>query len=270
MANYTMQVRTICEYYAGVESSKGFNSVDEIIDNSWNAIFTTPITFYTNECKERICKKILKRYYTREIGAETAGLWQLWINQRLEEIEPYYAQLYKSAEIEISPLENYNYTETVTRSNSETSSDVSNNTTNSKINTNDSSSNSGSKTKNNHEEGANNNEKLHSDTPQSELAYVEEARYISDANFEKGGHTINSNGTENSSGTETKESETKQNVTSEENRNRSGTSQGKDIITKAGNVGSNESEMLLKYRETILNIDKMVIEEFQDLFFMLF
>lgn len=106
MAKYTTLVRSICEQKAGLEESKGFNNVDIILSDSWDKIFTTRCTFFDEEYREVICKKILKHYYMREIGAETVGLWQLWLNTKLEEIMPYYNQLYESALIEFNPLHN--------------------------------------------------------------------------------------------------------------------------------------------------------------------
>lgn len=51
-------------------------------------------------------------YWMREIGAETAGLFKLYLNRTMDEIMPYYNQLYKSAQLDFDPLNAYNYTET--------------------------------------------------------------------------------------------------------------------------------------------------------------
>ena len=55
----------------------------------------------------------------REIGAETVGLWQLWLNTKLEEIMPYYNQLYESALIEFNPLYNIDLHRTRTKTGAE-------------------------------------------------------------------------------------------------------------------------------------------------------
>ena len=114
MAKYTTQVRNICEQKAGLEESKGFNDVDSIIDNSWDKIFTTHCTFFDEQYRSVICKKILKHYYTREIGLETVGLWQLFMNRKLEEIMPYYNKLYESELIQFDPMHNMNLTKSKT------------------------------------------------------------------------------------------------------------------------------------------------------------
>lgn len=104
MAKYTTQVRSICESKAGLEESKGFNDIDTILNNSWDKIFTTNCTFFDENYRQVLCKKILKHYYTREIGLETVGLWQLFMNRKLEEIMPYYNKLYNSELIQFNPM----------------------------------------------------------------------------------------------------------------------------------------------------------------------
>ena len=109
MSKYTTEVRFICETKAGLDESKGAGNVDNILTNSWDKIFTTNCTFFDNNYRSVLCKKILKHYYLREIAAETVGVWLLWMNTKLEEIMPYYNQLYESALIEYDPLKDINY-----------------------------------------------------------------------------------------------------------------------------------------------------------------
>lgn len=114
MSKYTTEVRFICEQAAGLESSAGFASIDDILDKSWESIFTTKQDVY-NGYKEVICKKILKHYYTREIGYETVGLWKLKMNTLFEEIMPYYNNIYRVTAMEFNPLWDVDYTDTGNR-----------------------------------------------------------------------------------------------------------------------------------------------------------
>ena len=104
MSKYTTEVRFICESKAGLSESAGCDNVDDIVSKSWNKIFTSKAVFFDEEYRSVLCQKILKHYYLREIGCETVGIWKLWMNTRLEEIMPFYNQLYKSALIEFNPL----------------------------------------------------------------------------------------------------------------------------------------------------------------------
>lgn len=104
MSKYTTEVRFICENAAGYDESKGFNDVDTIILDSIDSIFQADIPIFDPSYRNVICSKILRHYYTREIGFETVGLWKLKLNTKLKEIMPYYNQLYNSELIKFNPL----------------------------------------------------------------------------------------------------------------------------------------------------------------------
>jgi hypothetical protein len=53
--------------------------VNEIIDAARTSIFSFSYPIYDSQHKPELERKILKHYYTREIGAETVGLWKLWL-----------------------------------------------------------------------------------------------------------------------------------------------------------------------------------------------
>ena len=44
--------------------------------------------------RSKLNEKILNHYYMREIGFETAGLFKRYLNVKMEEIMPYYNQMY--------------------------------------------------------------------------------------------------------------------------------------------------------------------------------
>ena len=104
MANYTTQVRTICEVNAGYDESVGFGDVATVIEKSREKIFNFSYPIFDESYKSVLETKILKHYYTREIGLETVGLWKLKLDTKLNEIMPYYNQLYKSELLEFNPL----------------------------------------------------------------------------------------------------------------------------------------------------------------------
>lgn len=106
MSKYTTEVRFICEEAAGLEESKGYNDVNEIVQTAYPKIFDSSLVFYNEETRTRLLPKILLHYYQREIGFETVGLWKLKLNQKLREILPYYNQLYASEDLQYNPLQN--------------------------------------------------------------------------------------------------------------------------------------------------------------------
>ena len=106
MSKYTTEVRYICEEAAGLDTSVGYNDVEQVVQTAYPKIFSPSLEFYNEETKARLLPKILLHYYQREIGFETVGLWKLKLNQKMREILPYYNQLYASEALEYDPLKN--------------------------------------------------------------------------------------------------------------------------------------------------------------------
>lgn len=229
MSKYTTEVRFICETASGLSESKGYTDVDSIITNAIPKIFTFTFPIFDENYRTVLEKKILKHFYTREISEETVGLWKLRLDTKLNEIMPYYNKLYKSELLEFNPL----YTANLTRT-KKTDYDSNRNT-----------SNNGSGT------GTNSNVSidLYSDTPQGSLTGVENETYLTNAR--KTTDTANSSSTATNSGTDALKST-------------------EDYLeTVVGFEGSDASDLLMKYRDTFLNIDMMIIDELETLFFQL-
>lgn len=223
MSKYTTQVRFICEQKASLEESKGFTNIDTILDSAWDKIFTTNVTFFDATYKPVICKKILKHYYTREIGAETVGLWLLWMNERLENIMPYYNQLYSSELIDFDPMTDVYETREYERGMTGAEGSTGANST----------------------VTGTTNWDLYSETPQGAISNIENQTYLTDARKV-------TNNDQAASDYESTKATASNEVYSE---------------TVTGKRGSGSYSSLLKdYRDTFLNIDNMVIEEFSDLF----
>lgn len=104
MAKYTTSVRTICEFNAGYDGSVGYNDVNDVIEKARQKIFNFNYPIFDQSYKALLEAKILKHYYTREIGLETVGLWKLKLDTKMNEIMPYYNQLYESTLLEFNPL----------------------------------------------------------------------------------------------------------------------------------------------------------------------
>ena len=104
MSKYTTEVRYVCEVESGLVESQGFNSINTILDNSRTKIFNFPYPIFDETYRPVLEKKILKHYYTREICAETVGLWKHYLDMRMNEIMPYYNKLYNSELLAFNPL----------------------------------------------------------------------------------------------------------------------------------------------------------------------
>ena len=110
MSHYTTEVRYICETTAGLTESEGFNSIDTILDKCTDDIFNFDYPIFDEAYRFPLNKKILRHFYTREIGEETVGLWKLRLQQTLNEIMPYYNKLYESELYDLNPFYNVDLT----------------------------------------------------------------------------------------------------------------------------------------------------------------
>ena len=109
MSVYTTEVRYICESLAQ-ENGIVDDNPNVVIDNSWRKIFNFSFPIFDEDYRSVLCTKILKHFYTREIGSETYGLWKLRLDTKLNEIMPYYNKMYESANLEYNPLHTVDYT----------------------------------------------------------------------------------------------------------------------------------------------------------------
>lgn len=276
MSKYTTEVRFICEEKSGLGVSANGSDVNKVIANSWNKIFTTNTSFFDEEYRSVLCQKILKHYYLREIGCETVGVWILWMNTKLEEIMPYYNQLYASAKLEFNPMQNTNvtrnHTRTIDGTTTEDGSRTDKSTNDTALTSDKTAKTSISNTKNTDITNNSTKKDLYSDTPQGSITELENENYLTNA------RKITDNGTNNQSETHSGSEETT--ATNKETNKNTGTISGttsnkgssnttEDYIeTITGKEGTESySDLLLKFRETIINIDMMVINEFEDLFF---
>lgn len=236
MSKYTTEVRFICETCAKLTESSGFNNIEDILDKSWNKIFSD-FPIFDEHYRAELCKKILRHYYTREICCETVGRWKLFLSDKMKNIMPYYNQLYQSELLKIQPLVSVDRSVTHNGTGSETKTTRRNGT-----NTTSSSS-----------DGSTNTWSYYSDTPQGGINGLDSNDYLTNAT-----HNVGSDATTS-----------RLNAASSDNETGDGTR--KDMyVDKILGFEGNQSEMLLKFRETFLNIDMMVIDNLKDLFFTLY
>lgn len=236
MSKYTTQVRFICETNAKLTESKGFNDIEDILDKSWNKIFSD-FPIFDEKYRAELCKKILRHYYTREICCETVGRWKLFLSDKMKNIMPYYNQLYQSALLEIQPLVSVKKSVTHEGKGSETK------TTN----------RNGSNSSSSRSDGSTDTWSYYSDTPQGGIKGLESNDYLTNAT-----HNVGTDGTNSTLKETTIDTET-------------GTGNRSDsYVDSVLGYEGNQSDMLLKFRETFLNIDMLIIDELKDLFFTLY
>ena len=236
MSRYTTEVRFICETFAGLDESVGYNDVNKTIQAAIPKIFNFYFPIFDENYRNVLCTKILRHYYTREICEETVGLWQLRLETRLNEIMPYYNQLYEIEKSVSGLFDNTNLTtkHTLDKAGETTGNNTSTGTSDSKTNSD------------------NNVWDVFSDTPQGTLSNVENNTYLTNARkIETTDETTNETNT-------SANSEYKQNIISTDNY--------LELITgKQG--GDTYAELLNRFRDNIISVDLMIIDELSNLFF---
>ncbi len=209
--------------------AKYTTTIRNLMDNNFDfGLKDYPI--FDEEYRTVLNNKILMHYYMDEIGFETAGLFKVYLNNKMNEIMPYYNELYKKQkDLLLNFDKTTNLTETFTRDN----------TTDTNTKSNSTSSNTAS--------GSSKN--VYQDTPMGSITQqnIDNYDHASSQEFNKNQNTSSIEDNSNLTGK----------ATSLENY----------IRTKTGNNGRLYGiEILKMIKNNYMNIDEMVINELQDLF----
>lgn len=94
MASYTVELRDVVSRYN---------------------IFAFTYPFYDEKKRKEFEEKFIRHFYFREIGVPTVDRFIFNLENKMNTIFPYYNELFKTAEIEYSVLDNYNVTESFKR-----------------------------------------------------------------------------------------------------------------------------------------------------------
>lgn len=205
-------------------------TIKTLMDNKFDfGLKNYPI--FDESYRETLNNNILMHYYENEIGFETAGLFKVYLNQKMFEIMPYYNELYKvQKKMLLNDItNNVNLTETFKR-------DTSTNTSSKSAST----SSGISKSKN-----------VEQATPQGSLKEenIDNYSYASNITMDKNdtSNSVNDSATGESSGNENY------------------------IKTIIGNNGSKYNvDILEQLKNNLMNIDLMIINELNELFMQIY
>lgn len=153
-------------------------TIKTLIDNNFD-FKMTDYPIFDETYRETLNNNILHHYYENEIGFETAPLFRFYLNQKLNEIMPYYNELYKVQKKLIDDkllLNNVNLTEELKGRNTTQTSSVSQST--------------------------NKGKNLFQDTPQGNISQQDiNAQNVYATNITLNDNSINDNSSANGSGT---------------------------------------------------------------------
>lgn len=210
-------------------------TIKTLIDNNFD-FQMTKYPIFDESYRETLNNNILHHYYENEIGFETAPLFRFYLNQKLNEIMPYYNELYKVQKEIINNnllLNNVNLTENFERkNNTETMTNSQSNSTNN---------------------GRSNNKNLFQDTPQGTISQTDIDNQTWATNI-----TLDKNETEN---------------TIKDISDTTGTADTTENYIKSivGNNGNKFNiDILNDIKNNLMNIDLMIINDLNELFMQIF
>lgn len=280
MSKYTTELRFICETLAGLKESVGYSDTAHVIEQAAPIIFSFTFPIDDEAYRPILERKIIRHYYTREISEETYGLWKLRLEAKMNEIMPYYNKLYASERLEFNPLYDVDMTTTREGENHSDTTTAENSKDTTKTTANDSTTtaetDSSNRTINRTEAGTASDNKwdLYSDTPQGALSNVSNREYLTNArnNTDSASSNTTENTTDNVNGTKngTQEREGESNSTVNRESAGSGSIDSTDsyvLHVRGKQGGKSYAKMIQEYRDALLNIDMMIINDLAPLFF---
>ena len=194
-------------------------------------------TAYQVPTRDELNAKILNHYRYQEIGFETFGRFSFELRTAMNEIMPYYNQLFYSADQDFNPIYNVDYRKTIMGSQ----------------NANSNTTSTGNDSTNNEEFTKTVNSKTPQDLLNISNTGIDSVSYADDAGWGKSSGTTT--GTNTTTG------------------NSSSNGSTSSIETTKGNFGVvSAQDLILKYRETIINIEQQIINDprIKELFMLIF
>lgn len=255
MAMYTIELRTVIASLLNLNEQESYDKMESLCAQAAPLIFKFDYPIFDTNYKSALEQKILRQFYLREIAVTPFGRWNIMLNNKLNEIMPYYNQLYESQLLKLDPFNNVNYKRSYDRNNNgatdTTSRSNETGTTTIDTSTNGTSSDTGK------------NIYKHSDTPQGTVANLEAGTYMTDANITDANNTVTTDNKANTVDSTNRDTDVTANVTINNLEKYS-----EQIVGK--NNAESYSILLKEFRETFLNIDQMILEELESLFFSMY
>lgn len=212
MSQFTTELRNIVNQTL---DSAGVPRTEENWPRAYAMIGLDDYPIFQEAYRSTLNDKIIRRYWMREIGGETAALFRMFMRRTMHEIMPYYNQMYESLALadQIQPL--VDHARTIAE---DATGSISN-----QASTNATSASTG--------------QDLFNDTPMSALNIdnVKSGKYLSTADFTEA--TTTDNGRSDSSG-----------------------SYDNTLSRIETGHDKPESELLLLWRSTFINIDLEIVE----------
>lgn len=245
MSKYTTQFKYPIEMFLEL---KGLDATEENWPETYANAGLDDYPIFEESHREVLNTKIYRRFWFREIGFETWGHFRWKMRQRMHEIMPYYNQLYESELLEITdPLysKDMYYDETWTRDE--------------QINTDEQGTDDRTQRSETDTDASTESDErnVFQDTPMNTLSAgrIESLEYATNVTYDDA--TTSSRSHSETDSTYDQDTTLKRDETGDYDGTKATHERGYD---------KQQAELLLKYRETFLNIDLMILQELETLF----
>lgn len=301
MSRYTTQLRYICESLTGHSESVGYNDTREVITAAVPLVFDFDFPIFDENHRNILCSKIIAHYYNDEIAYETVGLFKFNLRTKMNEIMPYYNTLYTFAEKAFkenimntksltktaeahTKSEDSGSAKTETEVTGSSGSKTTNDLTTVKKTSNESEQNTTKNGSDKTKSLTQVNDITHtSDTPMGALTDLTTGKYMTSGTVNKGTttgentvttsetgkNTVNGSGIDKTTntGTVTVYDTDKSNTTTKNTDSNNGKTDTNTEETVTGYDGTRiPAELFGAFREKLVDIDLLIINELQELF----
>lgn len=273
-----MEIRTMIESYLGMSEHLEFSQIDSAIQQALPSIFDKSWPIFNETYRPVLEAKIIKWNWLREIGTETTGEFKLLLNSKLARIMPYYNQLYESELLKFEPFNDVNYTHESNRTTTREEDLSENKTANVKRNSStdgtlDSTIDSSNSVDTSQTTNASGNV-VNSDTPQGLIQDVLDKKYASSVSQSVNNETVTGKSSDTGAQTRTDSTVTSATENQDATDTRAQQVTVKDIDGFIETIRGKQNttsymHLLTELRETFLNIDSMILDELEELFFAL-
>ena len=275
MSKYTTELRFIAEMEAGYTESQPFSMINTVMEKARPKIFNFDYPIFDPEYRPTLEYKIMRHYWTQEIGEETYGLWKLRLMTKLNEIMPYYNKIYEADAIKYDILYDTDYFEKRDGTSHFEGSGEDHNSVNTGGEDITKHTGKDTKTVKDTSEGSEGSEadnwQYFNDTPQGGLAGIQSHRYLTNAT----NNTVDQKRVNES----TRDTEDKT-VYDSQNKTEYGRTETGDRTNSSDNLTTDDylnhvygrrggrlaPEIIRAYRECLINVDALIIEELEVLF----
>lgn len=261
MSKYTVEIKRLVEWYSCFACDK---PMSKRIELSLSKIFDFDYPLWREDYKPILEKKIIMHYFNKEIAFETVTLWKFYLEEKLNLIMPYYNNLYATTVKDYDYLTNVNLKRVFNGSKNDEEKATLNITGETSDNGNETFTGNGESTLTGNKNQS--TKSLKSDLPQANYNNLDYGTELTE-----GEQTGTENESTNTSNKSTTDRNNKTNINQDSINNLTKKQDENNIETETGSNGNKSlTELLLEYRNSLINIDNLIIEELKDLFMLIY